>query len=108
MKIVAKERGMGKTEYLIQKSLETGYPIVCMSLSTKELIRKRNRNIKVYTIYEYKDSRYRGTILVDDFNFILTHLLGNQVAEVTFTGDISIDTIKNVPVVVSQEIKMNR
>lgn len=109
MKIIAKERGMGKTEHLINRSLETGHPIVCANEATKKLIMQRNKNVTVYTLNDIHSGKYvRGidTVLVDELEYILMYALGLNVKEATFTGDISIETIENIPVKVNHEIKM--
>ena len=112
MKIIAKDRQMGKTTYLINKALSTGYPLVVMNEMLKRQIeRDYGDNIRVFTLSEFMSGgykKYHSKILIDELDLVIEQYLGVQILETTFTGDIDIETVENVPIVVKQEIRMKR
>lgn len=113
MKIIAKDRGLGKTHHLVNTSRKTGYPIITHCQASKKYIHEQfGHDLLVYTLSEFMVGggvkRHHSKILIDDFNHVLECYLGVGIHEVTFSGDISIEQIENIPVVIKQDISMKR
>ena len=114
MKLIAKDRGMGKTTEIICRSVETGKPIVVATHAMKQCIQMKMPRVVVFTADEFiKSGKYCYTdVLVDEIELVLQQLLAARVSEATFTGDISITTktVEMIPKVTvnKQEIRMER
>lgn len=102
MKIVRMNRGNGKTTYLIKKSAELQYPIICHSEKQKELIKKKAEKmelgipepISVNSINFRENLRgidYNTELLIDDLDIILHKILYNKINIATISCDILTD-----------------
>ena len=102
MKIVRMNRGEGKTTYLIKKSAELQYPIICCSGKQKELIKDKAKKmgldfpepISINSI-NFKESlrgiNYNTELLIDDLDIILHKILYNKVNIATVSCDVITD-----------------
>lgn len=85
MKLIVKDRGVGKTHMLVQVSYITGYPIVCFNNASaryiKEMAEKLGANIpEPISVDELrkgnsKSKRGYDKVLVDDINVFITKAL---------------------------------
>lgn len=98
MEIIDVPRGIGKTAYLIDKSLHSDIPIIVASNNMqKEYIKKRAKNeeqildkkLEIYTVNEFVKMRGRKLpekVFVDDIQYVIEELLGTKVEIATTTS----------------------
>lgn len=109
MKILAKPRGRGKTYDLIQRSLETGYPILVANTSQKEYIQNMNNTVKVFTLYDSKRNiSIYDKVIVDEIEMVLTQILNKGVDMVSYTGDIDVIAVDvaNNPIINENDLNI--
>ena len=97
MEIIDVPRCFGKTNYLIHKSKETGYPIVVGTKSQKELLCEKAKDINIeipepITITEFlnygyfREEKKPDNILIDELPNVLSNILGCNVKIATMTS----------------------
>ena len=102
MEIIQMNRGNGKTTYLIKKSAELQYPIICYSEKQKELIKNKANKmgldipepISVNSINfkeKFRGINYNTELLIDDLDIILHKILYNKVNIATVSCDVITD-----------------
>lgn len=112
MKIIAKDRGMGKTIHLVKRSRQTGYPIIVFSDAVKRNIKNQyGESTLVYTLSEFMSGgykRFHSRVLIDELDLTLERYLGVGIEEATFTGDVSIEQYETIQVKTSQDFNLKR
>lgn len=92
MEIFDVPRGCGKTTHLIVESTKNGYPIVVGLGTQKKYVQERaeqitDKHVEVYTVKEILEMENKSKkVLVDDLPYVLSTLLGCEVAEATMTS----------------------
>lgn len=107
MKLINVKRATGKTELVIKRHLETGYPIITRSFASKKLIERRISSItgvkiinpnSVMTYKEFMDingtctsrgikSEYEA-VIIDDLEFFI-----NDIVETALRSKVDIATM---------------
>ena len=107
MKLINVKRATGKTELVIKRHLETGYPIITRDFESKKLIEHRIssltgvKNIKPNSVMTYKEfmdinrtGACRGTrseyeaVIIDDLEFFI-----NDIVETALRSKVDIATM---------------
>ena len=100
MKLINVKRATGKTELVIKRHLETGYPIIAKNNNSKIMIESKIKEKTgtfppkgdVITYYDYICSRGRNLnyknncVIIDDIDYILSDIISNSLG-------LNIDTI---------------
>lgn len=108
MEIYAGSRKSGKTFSLIERSSETGIPILVTNNKMKEFVqgfakRMGKTNISIITIHEIK-SRPQDKVLVDDADRILSVLLKTKIAGMSATATNLVDLGPTKPFEVQERV----
>ena len=107
MKLINVKRATGKTELVIKRHLETGYPIITRDFASKKLIERRISNLtgvktikpnSVITYREFMDVDKTGSgrgirtnyeaVIVDDLEFFI-----NDIVEAALKAKVDIATM---------------
>ena len=108
MKLITVKRATGKTELVIKRHLETGYPIITRDFASKKLIENRIsiltgvKNIKPNSVMTYKEfmdmdrtgarrgirSEYEA-VIIDDLEFFI-----NDIVETALRSKVDIATMR--------------
>ena len=98
-------RGSGKTVTMLRKSSAENIPILCSLDSKKDLLIQKARDlcleiptpISLQDLYAHNESanrvvrEYRGRVLIDDYDSVLTDLMQNLYDIVPIAGTMSIE-----------------
>ena len=106
MKLINVKRATGKTELVIKRHLETGYPIITRDFASKKLIESRisiltGETIKPNSVMTYKEfmdadrtgarrgirSEYEA-VIIDDLEFLI-----NDIVETALRSKVDIATM---------------
>lgn len=105
MKIIQMNRGKGKTIYLIKKSAEFKYPIICCSETQRRMIKNIAKEMGLdipepisFSSINSKE-KLRGLscfdkLLIDDLEYVLKRLFDKDIYAATITCD-SCESINN-------------
>lgn len=109
MKIIRNGRGKGKTSELIRQSARDGKYILCMNKARAhyiyEVAIEMNLNIPYpITIADLPLRGFKGHILVDDIDYILSELIGAKVDVATTSEPIDILDDNNSTLKIKAEI----
>lgn len=101
MNIIAKNRGMGKSWDIVKRSLETGYPILCVTRNEekhyKNIAKQQGKNpddLKVVTYNMFQDRWYDKPqkYIIDEAEYFLRYFLSDYTkGQVTDIDTISIN-----------------
>lgn len=121
MRIICKNRGMGKTHDIVKIACEKGYTIICLNTHQegcfkREAIRQGFDVASLKTVvYDEKTTLDNSkTYLIDETENFLTHVLGVSIDTISinkeniisqFDNDIISDNISYLLNIYSQEIK---
>ena len=89
MEILNNPRGTGKTTIIINKAIQTGYPILVGTECQKYLLKEKiiKKEIEVYTVEEFlKLEKKPEHILIDELPNVLYNLLNSDVELATMTS----------------------
>lgn len=98
MKIVQMNRGRGKTVYLIKKSAEFKYPIICCSETQRRIIKNTAKEMGLdipdpipFNSINFKEKlrglNYFDKLLIDDLEYVLKRLFDKDIYAATVTCD---------------------
>lgn len=105
MEIIQMGRGRGKTIYLIKKSAELKYPIICCSEAQRKMIKDTAKEMRLdipdpisFSSINSKE-KLRGLsnfdkLLIDDLEYVLKRLFDKEIYAATVTCD-SCESINN-------------
>ena len=109
MKIIRTDRGRGKTTELIKQSARDRSYILCMNKENARYIydmaREMNLNIPhPITTADLPLRGFKGSVLIDEIDYILPRLIGTQVDVITTSAPIDTLDDKNITLKIKAEI----
>lgn len=109
MKIIRTDRGRGKTTELIKQSARDRSYILCMNKENARYIydmaREMNLNIPYpITTADLPLRGFKGSVLIDEIDYILPRLIGTQVDVITTSAPIDTLDDKNITLKIKAEI----
>lgn len=105
MEVIQMNRGQGKTIYLIKKSAELKYPIICCSEAQRKIIKSTAKEMKLdipdpipINSINFKEKlrglNYFDKLLIDDLKYVLKRIFDKDIYAATVTCD-SCESINN-------------
>lgn len=93
MKIIRTERGKGKTTELIKQSARHGSYILCMNKRNAHYVYDMAREMGFNIPFPITPSDlplrgFKGSVLIDEFDYILPILIGTEVDAITTSAPI--------------------
>ena len=110
MKIIRTDRGRGKTTELIKQSAKDGSYILCMNKGNArhiyDMAKKMNFNIPYpITVADLPLRGFKGSVLIDEVDYILPRLIGAEVDIITTSAPI--DTLDDKSITLKFKVEID-
>lgn len=86
MEILNWQRGYGKTFKAIQEAKQRNLPLIVATKMLKDYIQDRDKEVEVYTAYEWLNKKDDRNVIIDELPLLLSNL-GFNTEIATMTSD---------------------
>lgn len=86
MEILNWQRGYGKTFRAIQEAKQRKLPLIVATKMQKDYIQDRDKEVEVYTAYEWQNKEDDRNVIIDELPLLLNYL-GFNTEIATMTSD---------------------
>lgn len=86
MEILNWQRGYGKTFKAIQEAKQRNLPLIVATKMQKDYIQDRDKEVEVYTAYEWQNKEDDRNVIIDELPLLLNYL-GFNTEIATMTSD---------------------
>ena len=74
MEILNWQRGYGKTFRAIQEAKQRNLPLIVATKMQKDYIQNKNKDVEVYTAYEWQNKEDNRNVIIDELPLLLSYL----------------------------------
>lgn len=87
MEILNWQRGYGKTFRAIQEAKQRCIPLIVATKMQKDYIQNKDKDVKVYTAYEWQNKKDNRNVIIDELPLLLSYLgFNTEIATMTSTS----------------------